>query len=212
MKLFKYIDHTLLSPTATFEDIRRLCMEGYEYRAASVCIPPCYVAFARRTFPGLNICTVVGFPLGYNTIVSKVNEAETLLHLGADEIDTVVNRGMIKNGDFDMVTQELTRIKKVCGDNILKVIAETCDLTEEEKIKLCDCVNKSGADFIKTSTGFGKSGAALEDVELFKAYISPNVRIKAAGGIRTEKEIRAFIDAGCSRIGTSAGVRILAEG
>lgn len=211
MNLFKYLDHTLLSPTATTAQIDRLCEEAIKYSVASVCIPPFYIEYVRKGFPTLNICTVIGFPLGYSTTASKVFEAENAIQAGADEIDMVINRSMVKNGDFDGVTDEIAQIKHACGNKILKVIIETCDLDDSEKIKLCACVSNSGADYIKTSTGFGKSGAVLSDIMLFKKHLAPNVKIKAAGGIRSKEDMEAFIDAGCSRLGTSSGIKILTE-
>jgi len=158
----------------------------------------------------LRICVVVGFPLGYQTTETKVFEAQTAVREGAVEVDMVVNLGDVKNGDFHLVTAEITALKKAVGSNILKVIIETCYLTEEEKIQLCRCVTEGGADYIKTSTGFGSAGATLEDIRLFKAHIGPGVKIKAAGGIRTVEDMQAFIELGCERLGTSSAVKILA--
>ena len=203
------IDHTLLKPCATMEQLDQLCKEALTYATASVCVMPSVVAYVKRNYPELNICTVIGFPLGYQTTKAKCAEALDALECGASELDMVVNRIDVKNGDFEKVTEEIRALKEICGDNILKVIVETCDLTEAEKIALCHCVTDGGADFIKTSTGFGSGGAALEDIALFKEHIGENVRIKAAGGIRSSEDIEAFYDAGCDRIGASCGVEAL---
>lgn len=209
-EILSKIDHTQLRPTAVWADIEKLCDEAVKYKTASVCIPPSYVSKVRKAFPGLNICTVIGFPLGYSTTAAKITEAETAISDGADEIDMVINISDAKNGDFDRITSEITALKSVIGEKILKVIIETCYLTEEEKINLCECVTIGGADFIKTSTGFGSGGAVLSDIELFRRHIGENVRMKAAGGVRTREDLEAFINAGCDRIGTSGAVAILA--
>lgn len=209
-EILSKIDHTQLRPTAVWADIEKLCDEAVKYKTASVCIPPSYVSKVRKAFPGLNICTVIGFPLGYSTTATKITEAETAISDGADEIDMVINISDAKNGDFDRITSEITALKSVIGEKILKVIIETCYLTEEEKINLCECVTIGGADFIKTSTGFGSGGAVLSDIELFRRHIGENVRMKAAGGVRTREDLEAFINAGCDRIGTSGAVAILA--
>jgi deoxyribose-phosphate aldolase len=208
-KLWGYIDHTLLKPTAAWEEIRVICAEGLEKKAASVCIPPAFVSRIREAFGGLTICTVIGFPLGYNTTRIKVEEARAAIVEGAGEVDMVINLGEVKAGNFDAVTGEIAAVRDVSAGKILKVIVETCFLTEAEKIALCGCVTRAGADYIKTSTGFGPSGAALEDVKLFAKHIGPGVKIKAAGGISTLEELEAFIAAGGSRIGTSRGMKIL---
>jgi len=208
--IMSYIDHTLLKPTAGWEDITKLCKEAIQYSAAAVCIPPSYVARVRDEFEeGLKICTVIGFPLGYSTASVKVYEAEEALIDGADEIDMVINLGDVKNGNFSAVTEEIKAVREVTSDKILKVIIETCYLTEAEKIRLCECVTEAQADFIKTSTGFGTCGAKIEDIRLFKKHIGENVRIKAAGGIRNKADLEMFINEGCSRIGTSSAVSIL---
>lgn len=208
-EILSKIDHTQLRPTAVWADIEKLCDEAVKYKTASVCIPPSYVSKVRKAFPGLNICTVIGFPLGYSTTAAKITEAETAISDGADEIDMVINISDAKNGDFDRITSEITALKSVIGEKILKVIIETCYFTEEEKINLCECVTIGGADFIKTSTGFGSGGAVLSDIELFRRHIGENVRMKAAGGVRTREDLEAFINAGCDRIGTSGAVAIL---
>lgn len=211
-EILSRIDHTQLKAVAKWEDIEKLCREAVEYKTASVCIPPSYISRVRKAFPDLNICTVIGFPLGYSTTAAKITEAETAIADGADEIDTVINIGDAKNGDFEKITKEISAIKSVIGDRILKVIIETCYLDEEEKINLCECVTIGGADYIKTSTGFGTGGAVLSDIELFKKHIGENVKIKAAGGVRTRDDLEAFINAGCDRIGTSGAVAILTGG
>ena len=205
------VDHTLLKPCATWSEIAALCQEAILHRTACVCIPPSYVGrVAEKYASELRICVVVGFPLGYQTTETKVVEAQTAVREGAVEVDMVVNLGDVKNGDFHLVTAEIVALKKAVGGNILKVIIETCYLTEEEKIQLCRCVTEGGADYIKTSTGFGSAGATLEDIRLFKAHIGPGVKIKAAGGIRTVEDMQAFIELGCDRLGTSSAVKILA--
>ncbi len=200
-----YIDHTLLKPVATWEQIDELCKEAIEYETASVCIPPNYIARVKAKYGDkLTVATVIGFPLGYEATGVKQAECETALEDGADEIDMVIDITAVKNGDIASVTKEICSIKKICGDHILKVIVETCYLTKEEKIALCGAVTEAGADYIKTSTGFGTAGATIEDVKLFKEHIGPGVRIKAAGGIRTREDMEAYIEAGCDRIGCSS--------
>lgn len=208
-EIFPHIDHTLLKPTATRSEIDALCQEAMIYKTASVCIPQCYVEYAALNFPELNICTVIGFPLGYSTTTAKCAEAEDAIKNGANEIDMVVNLTDVKNGNFGAVTSEIKSLKYTCGKKILKVIIETCYLTDEEKIKLCECVTEAGADFIKTSTGFGSAGADIEDVRLFKKHIGKNVKIKAAGGIKTKEQLELFLSEGCDRIGTSSAVKLL---
>lgn len=205
--VFSHVDHTLLKATATWEQIKALCEEALREGMASVCIPPSFVKRAKEAFPKLAVCTVVGFPLGYSTTESKRQETMQAVQEGADEVDMVINIGMVKEGRFDAITGEIAALKAVCGDKILKVIIETCYLTEEEKIALCRCVTEGGADYIKTSTGFGSAGATLEDVKLFKRHIGKGVKIKAAGGIRTAEDMIAYIEAGCSRIGASAAIQ-----
>lgn len=210
--LFSYVDHTQLKAFATWEDIEKLCTEAIEYKTASVCVPPCYIKRIADAYGDkINICTVVGFPLGYSSTEAKVQEVKTALLDGASEIDMVVNISDVKNGDYAKVEAEIKALREATGDKILKVIIETCYLTEEEKIAMCKAVTNAGADYIKTSTGFGTAGATLEDVLLMKKYIGPDVKIKAAGGIRTKEDMQAFIDAGCSRLGTSSAVDILVK-
>jgi len=199
-----------LAPTTSWEDIILICEEAIEHKTASVCIPPSYV---KRTYgkygDALNICTVIGFPLGYNTVDVKRYEITKAIEDGAVELDVVINQGDVKNKEYNKITTELAELKKACGDKILKVIVETCNLTTEEKEAVCKCVTDSGADYIKTSTGFGTGGATLEDVELFKKHIGYGVKIKASGGIRTREAFETYIDLGCTRLGTSSAVKVL---
>lgn len=212
-EIFSYVDHTLLKPVATWTDIKKLCDEAMTHRTASVCVPQSYVARINKEYGSkVNICTVIGFPLGYNATAAKMLEAEKAIADGANEIDMVVNICDVKNGDFDAVRKEIADIKGVCGAHVLKVIIETCYLTRDEKIRLCEVVTAAGADYIKTSTGFGTGGATFEDVELFAAHIGEGVKIKAAGGVRTKEDMERFIALGCSRIGTSSAVTILTGG
>lgn len=202
-EILKHIDHTLLKAVSDEKGILDICKEAVEHKTASVCIPPSYVKLAKEKFPLLNVCTVIGFPLGYSTTAVKVFETEDAVKNGADEIDMVINIGDVKNGSFDKVTEEISAVRKAAEGKILKVIIETCYLTEEEKIRLCKCVTDGGADYIKTSTGFGTAGAQKEDIVLFKNNIGKDVKIKAAGGIRTKEAMEEFIELGCDRIGTS---------
>lgn len=198
------VDHTLLKQTATWEQIEKLCREGLEYAAASVCIPPCYVKQA-KDFVGdkLAVCTVIGFPNGNMTTAVKVFETEDAVKNGADEIDMVINIGLVKAGHYDQVLDEIRQIKATCGGRCLKVIIETCLLTEEEKKEMCRVVTESGADFIKTSTGFSTAGATPEDVALMRKYSGPEVKVKAAGGIASIEDAQRFIELGADRLGTS---------
>jgi len=210
--IFSKIDHTLLKMTASIEEIKILCDEAVKFNTASVCIPPCYVKPVSDLYPNLNICTVIGFPLGYSITAAKTLEAERAVLSGAGEIDMVINVSDVKNKNFNYVLEEIKLVKKSCNNKILKVIIETCYLTDEEKIKMCGIVTEAGADYIKTSTGFGTAGATLADIELFKKHIGSNVKIKAAGGVKTRGDMEAFINAGASRIGTSSGIKILTGG
>ncbi|MBQ8614407.1 MAG: deoxyribose-phosphate aldolase [Ruminiclostridium sp.] len=210
-EIFKYVDHTRLAATATAEEIRTLCNEAVKYGTASVCIPPCYIETVKKEFPDLNICTVIGFPLGYCTTETKIFETKDAVEKGADEIDMVINVCHVKNGDFTAVLEEIKAVKAACGGKLLKVIIEACYLTDEEKIKLCKIVTEAGAEYIKTSTGFGSGGATTEDIVLFRENIGPDVKMKAAGGIRTKEDMEKFIALGCSRIGTSGAVKALKE-
>ena len=201
-------DHTLLGQTATWEQIQKICDDGMKYKTASVCIPPSFVKQAKEYVGDkLQICTVIGFPNGYNTTAVKVFETTDAIQNGADEIDMVINIGMLKAGLDEEVCQEIAAIKKACGDKILKVIIETCLLTEEEKIRMCKIVTKAGADYIKTSTGFSTAGATLEDVKLMRANVGEQVLVKAAGGISGLQDAQDFLDAGASRLGTSRVVK-----
>ena len=209
-EIYAHIDHTLLKPFSTWEDIEKLCDEAVEYKTASVCVPQSYIERINKKYGDkLTICTVIGFPLGYNLTESKILEAKKAIEYGASEIDMVVNISDVKNGDYEKVEQEIKAIKEAVGERILKVIIETCYLTEEEKIAMCKAVTNAGADYIKTSTGFGTEGARMEDVILFKEHIGENVKIKAAGGVRTKEDLIAFIEAGCNRIGTSSAIKML---
>lgn len=204
------VDHTLLKAYASWEDIRKLCEEAIQYHTASVCVPPSYVKRIHDTYGDrLNICTVVGFPLGYSVTEAKLAETRQALKDGCSEIDMVVNIGDVKNGRFDRVEEEIRTLKESCGSHVLKVIVETCYLTKEEKIAMCRAVTNGGADYIKTSTGFGTGGALKEDVELFREHIGPGVKIKAAGGISTPEELELFLNLGCDRVGTSKAVESL---
>lgn len=209
-EILKHIDHTLLKAVATWEDIKVLCDEAIKYETASVCVPACYISRIHETYGDkINICTVVGFPLGYSVTEAKVLETRKAIEDGANEIDMVINISDVKNGDFEKVTKEIAALKEACGDKILKVIIETCYLTEEEKIAMCKAVTEAGADYIKTSTGFGTAGATIEDIRLFKKHIGPNVKMKAAGGVKTVADLEMFINEGCDRIGTSSAVNML---
>ena len=204
-EILKHVDHTVLTTTATWEQVKALCDEGVRYETASVCIPASYVKRAASYVEGkLKICTVVGFPNGYSTTAVKVFETEDAIRNGADEIDMVINLGMVKEGNWDGVLEEIKAVKESCKGRILKVIVEACQLTQEEKLEVCRAVSMAGADFIKTSTGFSTGGATLLDVALFRANVSPDVRVKAAGGIRSWEDAQAFLDLGADRLGTSA--------
>ncbi len=205
-------DHTLLSQTATEAQIKALCDDGIKYGTASVCIPSCYVKEAKKYVGDkLKICTVIGFPNGYSTPASKCFEASNAVENGADEVDMVINVGKVKEGDYDYVLKEIKAVKAACKGRILKVIIETCLLTTEEKIKMCKVVSESGADYIKTSTGFSTAGATFDDIKLFAENVSPRVKIKAAGGISSLEDAEKFIQLGASRLGTSRVVKIVKE-
>jgi deoxyribose-phosphate aldolase len=210
-EILSHIDHTLLKAFAGWEEIQKLCEEALRYGTASVCIPPSYVKRVKDRFPALNVCTVIGFPLGYNAEGIKAAEAARAVKDGASEVDMVINIGDVKNGDFDRVTAEIRSVREAIGEGVvLKVIIETCYLTEDEKIKLCVCAGDGKADYIKTSTGFGTGGAKIEDVRLFKKHIGAGVKIKAAGGVKTREDLELFIAEGAARIGTSSAVKLLA--
>lgn len=206
------VDHTLLTPTATWEEIKTLCDEAMTYQTASVCIPPRFVQKA-KAYVGdkMKICTVIGFPNGYSTKAVKIFETKTALNEGADEIDMVIPIGKLKEKNYAEITEEIRAIKEVCGEKILKVIIETCLLTEEEKIQMCHIVTEAKADYIKTSTGFSNGGATFEDVALFSKHIGDSVKIKAAGGISSMTDAEKFIQLGASRLGTSRIVKLVKE-
>lgn len=209
-KILSHCDHTLLAVDAKWEDIKKICDDGMKYKTASVCIPASYVKQVAEYVEGkLAICTVIGFPNGYSTTDVKAFEAENAVKNGADEIDMVINVGWAKDGKFDEILNEIKAVKTACQGKILKVIIETCLLTNEEKIEMCRVVTESGADFIKTSTGFSKSGATREDIALFAKNIGPNIKMKAAGGIRSFEDAEDYLNLGCERLGTSAIVKLV---
>lgn len=211
-EILRTVDHTLLDPCATWDEIRQICDDAVTYGTASVCIPAAYVKKAKEYVGDqMAICTVIGFSNGYSTTETKVFETRDAIQNGADEIDMVIHIGALKDEKYDAVKEEICKIKEACGSHILKVIIETCLLTEEEKIKMCQIVTEAGADFIKTSTGFSTGGATPEDVALFKAHVGPKVQIKAAGGIRSFEDAERFLDLGANRLGTSRLVKIMKE-
>ena len=208
-EILSHCDHTLLKQESTWEQIKEICDDGVKYGCASVCIPACYVKRADEYLEGkLKVCTVIGFPNGYSTTAVKVFETENAIRHGADEIDMVINIGWVKDQRWDRILEEIKSVKLACGGHILKVIVETCLLTEEEKIKMCEIVTESGADYIKTSTGFSTGGATREDVKLFAEHVGPGVKIKAAGGIASWKDAEDFIALGADRLGTSRLVKL----
>ena len=207
--IFNKVDHTLLTQTATWEEIKQICDDAITYKTASVCIPPSYVKRAKEYVGDKRaVCTVIGFPNGYNTSSVKAFETQNALDNGADEIDMVINIGDLKDKNYEAIESEIRELKKVCQDKILKVIIETCLLTDDEKIKMCEIVTNAGADFIKTSTGFSKAGATFEDVALFAKHVGKDVKIKAAGGISSFEDAEKFISLGASRLGTSRIVKL----
>lgn len=211
-EMLSHVDHTQLKAYATWDDIKTLCEEAITFQTASICVPPAYIKRIHDTYGDkVNICTVIGFPLGYSVTESKVAETVQAVKDGAKEIDMVINIADVKNGLYDKVEEEIKTIKEACQGNVLKVIIETCYLTEEEKIAMCKAVTNAKADYIKTSTGFGTGGATIEDIRLFKKHIGPDVKIKAAGGITTLEELEAFLAEGCDRIGTSRAVGLLKD-
>ena len=211
-KILEYVDHTLLKQTATWEDIKTICDDAIKYHTASVCIPPSYVKQAKEYVKdSMTVCTVIGFPNGYNTTAVKVFETKDAIQNGADEIDMVINIGLLKQGKYDEILKEINSIKSACGDKILKVIIETCLLTDEEKIRMCDVISDSHADYIKTSTGFSTGGATLEDIKLFNENIKGKKEIKAAGGISSFEDAREFIKNGATRLGTSRLVKLMKQ-
>lgn len=209
-KILSVCDHTLLLQQATWEEIKGICDDAKTYGTASVCIPPCYVKMA-KDYVGdqVKICTVIGFPNGNMTTATKVFETQDAIRNGAEEIDMVINIGMLRAGNYDYVSEEIRRIKEACGNLILKVIIETCLLTNEEKIKMCEIVTQTGADYIKTSTGFSTAGATFEDIKLFAEHVGPQVKIKAAGGISSLEDAEKFMELGADRLGTSRVVKII---
>lgn len=209
-EMLTHVDHTLLLQDATWEQIRQICDDAMEYKTASVCIPPSYVKEAKDYMGDrMEVCTVIGFPNGYGTTAVKEFETKDALANGASEIDMVINIGWLKDKKYDLIEEEIRCLKKACGDKILKVIIETCLLTEEEKIKMCEIVTKAGADYIKTSTGFSKAGATFEDVVLFAEHIGKEVKIKAAGGISSLEDVEKFLSLGSDRLGTSRIIKLV---
>lgn len=209
-EVLSYVDHTLLTQTATWEEIKAICDDAIKYGTASACIPPSYVAQAKE-YVGerLAICTVIGFPNGYMTTAAKEFETKDALANGADEIDMVINIGWLKDKKYDLLEKEIRTLKAACGEKILKVIIETCLLTDDEKIKMCEIVTAASADYIKTSTGFSKAGATFDDIALFAAHIGPDVKMKAAGGISSMADAEKFLELGAKRLGTSRIVKIV---
>lgn len=209
-EVLSHVDHTLLQQTATWDEIRQICDEAMEYQTASICIPPSYVKQAADYVQGkVPVCTVIGFPNGYMTTAAKKYETEDAIANGAAEIDMVINIGWLKDKKYDLIEEEIRTLKTACKDKILKVIIETCLLSEEEKIKMCELVTKAGADYIKTSTGFSTAGATFADVKLFAEHIGPNVKIKAAGGISSMDDAEQFLSLGADRLGTSRMIKIV---
>ena len=209
-EILKMVDHTLLAQGATWEEIKQICDDAMKYQTASVCIPPSYVAQVKEYVQEeMAVCTVIGFPNGYMTTAAKEFETKDALQNGADEIDMVINIGWLKDKKYDLLEKEIRTLKEACGDKLLKVIIETCLLTEEEKIKMCEIVTKAGADYIKTSTGFSKAGATFDDLALFAKHIGPEVKMKAAGGISSMEDAEKFLELGAGRLGTSRIVKIV---
>lgn len=209
-EILKHVDHTLLLQTATWEEIRQICDDAMKYQTASVCIPPCYVKQASEYVQGkMAICTVIGFPNGNMTTKTKEFETKDALENGASEIDMVINVGWLKSRNYDLIEEEIRTLKTACGEKILKVIIETCLLTDEEKVKMCEIVTRAGADYIKTSTGFSTGGATFEDIRLFAAHVGSDVKIKAAGGISSMDDAEKFLSLGADRLGTSRIIKIV---
>ena len=211
MGLNKYIDHTILKATASSADVQKLCTEAIEHEFYSVCVNGCYVADAKHLLQGTNVkvAAVVGFPLGAMTTAAKVFEAKEAVENGASEIDMVINIAKLKDGEFEFVENEIRQIKEAIGDNVLKVIIETCYLTDEEKVKACELSLVAKADFVKTSTGFGTGGATYEDVKLMKSVVGDNAKVKASGGVRDKETAQKYVDLGAERLGTSSGIEIV---
>ena len=209
-EILKHVDHTLLLQGSTWEEIKQICDDAMKYGTASVCIAPSYVKQAAESMGDkMAVCTVIGFPNGYMTTAAKAFETKDALENGASEIDMVINIGWLKDKKYDLIENEIRSLKEICGDKILKVIIETCFLTEEEKIKMCEIVTKAGADYIKTSTGFGGAGATFEDIKLFSEHIGANVKMKAAGGISSIEDAEKFLELGAERLGTSRIIKIV---
>lgn len=209
-EILKHVDHTLLLQGATWEEIKQICDDAMKYGTASVCIAPSYVKQAAEYMGDkMAVCTVIGFPNGYMTTAAKAFETKDALENGASEIDMVINIGWLKDKKYDLIENEIRSLKEICGDKILKVIIETCFLTDEEKIKMCEIVTNAGADYIKTSTGFGGAGATFEDIKLFSEHIEPNVKMKAAGGISSIEDAEKFLELGAERLGTSRIIKIV---
>ena len=212
-EILKKVDHTILSQTATWDDVKKICDQGIKYNVASVCIPPCYVKDVKEYVGNkIKVCTVIGFPNGYNTTEVKKYETSEAIKNGADEIDMVINIGYLKDKKYDYIENEIKALKEACGEITLKVIIETCLLTDEEKVKMCNIVDKSGADFIKTSTGFSTGGATFEDIKLFKDNLKDSIlKIKAAGGVKSFEDAEKFIELGADRLGTSRLIKLMTE-
>ena len=209
-EILKHVDHTLLLQGSTWEEIKQICDDAMKYETASVCIPPCYVKQAAEYMGDrMAVCTVIGFPNGNVTTETKAFETKDALENGASEIDMVINIGWLKDKKYNLVENEIRKLKEICGDKILKVIIETCFLTDEEKIKMCEIVTNAGADYIKTSTGFGGAGATFDDIKLFAEHIGPNVKMKAAGGISSISDAETFLNLGADRLGTSRIVKVV---
>ncbi|MGE9860249.1 deoxyribose-phosphate aldolase [Lachnospiraceae bacterium SGI.256] len=209
-EILKHVDHTLLLQGSTWEEIKQICDDAMKYGTASVCIAPSYVKQAAEYMGDkMAVCTVIGFPNGYMTTAAKAFETKDALENGASEIDMVINIGWLKDKKYDLIENEIRSLKEICGDKILKVIIETCFLTDEEKIKMCEIVTNAGADYIKTSTGFGGAGATFEDIKLFSEHIGPNVKMKAAGGISSIEDAEKFLELGAERLGTSRIIKIV---
>ncbi len=209
-EILRHVDHTLLQQTATWEEIKQICDDAVEYETASICIPPSYVKQAHDYVQGkVEVCTVIGFPNGYMTTKIKEFETKDAIANGASEIDMVINIGWLKDKKYDCIEEEIRTLKAACGDKILKVIIETCLLTDEEKIKMCEIVTKAGADYIKTSTGFASGGATFDDISLFARHVGPEVKIKAAGGISSMEDAEKFLSLGADRLGTSRIVKLI---
>lgn len=212
-EILKHVDHTLLLQGAKWDEIRQICDDAIEYQTASVCIPPSYVKQANEYMQGkIAVCTVIGFPNGYMTTKTKEFETKDAIANGASEIDMVINIGWLKDQKYGQIEEEIRTLKAACGEKILKAIIETCLLTQEEKIKMCEIVTKSGADYIKTSTGFSAAGATFDDIKLFSEHIGPNVKIKAAGGIASMEDAQKFLTLGADRLGTSRMIKLVKNG